>query len=156
MNNSVKVKKVISNNRKALHDYDVEQKFEAGIVLFGTEVKSIRNGRVNLKDSYCLVEHGELFVHNMHITPYEYGNIFNRDPVRVRKLLLHKKEILNLYSKVKRKGYAIIALNLYFLGQKVKLGIALCRGKKLHDKRASLKEKEVKRDIDRAVKRFFR
>ena len=108
-------KKVVFNNKKAFHDYEVEQRFEAGIVLFGTEVKSVRNGRVSLKDSYCLIEHGELFVHNMHITPYEYGNIYNKDPIRTRKLLLHKKEILNLYSKVKRKGYAIIALSLYFL-----------------------------------------
>lgn len=149
------VKKLISNNRKAFHDYEVEQKFEAGIVLFGTEVKSIRNGKVNLKDSYCLIENGEAFIHNMHVTPYEYGNIFNKDPVRVRKLLFHKKEILNIYSKVKRKGFALIALSLYFLGSKLKLEIGLCRGKKLYDKRASIKEKEIKRKVDRAVKKFF-
>lgn len=148
-------KKMVTINRKAYHDYEVEFKLEAGIELFGTEVKSIRNGRINLKDSYCLVEKGELFVYNMHITPYEYGNIFNRDPLRKRKLLLHKKEILNLYSKVKRKGYSIIVLSVYFLNSRVKLEIGLCRGKKLYDKRASLKEKEVKRNLDRVSKKSF-
>lgn len=148
-------RKLVARNKKALHDYEVEQKFEAGIVLFGTEVKSIRNGRISLKDSYCLVDDGEIFVHGLHITPYEYGNIYNKDPIRVRKLLLHKKEILNLYSKVKRKGYAIVVLSLYFLDSKVKLEIGLCRGKKLFDKRASLKEKEMKMKADRAIKKFF-
>ena len=148
-------RKLVSNNKKAFHDYDVEQKFEAGVVLFGTEVKSIRNGRVSLKDSYCIIDKGEIFIHGMHITPYEHGNIYNKDPIRVRKLLLHKKEILNLYSKVKRKGYAIIGLSLYFSNSKVKLEIGLCRGKKLFDKRASLKAKEMKQKADRVVKKFF-
>lgn len=151
----VSAKKTIAVNRKAYHDYDVEQKFEAGIELFGTEVKSIRNGRVNLKDSYCFVEDGEIYVHNMHITPYEFGNIFNKDPIRKRRLLLHKKQILNLHSSVKRQGYSIIALCLYFSGHRVKVEIGLCRGKKLYDKRASLKAKEVKIKIDRATKKFF-
>lgn len=147
-----KLKKIISLNRKAKHDYIIEKSYEAGIELFGTEVKSIRQGNLTLKDSYCMVDNGQLYLFNMHIKPYEHGNIFNRDPVRKRKLLLHKREILNLYSAVKRQGYSIIPLSAYFIKSKVKIEIGLCKGKKLYDKRASIAAKDANRQIERELK----
>lgn len=128
--------KTIAQNKKARHDYFVEETYEAGIELCGTEVKSLRAGRVNLKDSWCSIVDGEIFVNGMHISPYEQGNIFNRDPMRVRKLLMHKKEILKLYGTVKQTGYSLIPISLYFKDSKVKLQVGLCKGKKLYDKRA--------------------
>ena len=141
--------KTIAANRKAYHDYFVEEKFEAGIELCGTEVKSLRAGTVNLKDSYCAVSHNELFVYNMHISPYEKGNIYNRDPLRVRKLLMHKKEILKLFQQVSQKGLTLIPLSLYFKDSKVKVELGLCKGKKLYDKRDALAEKQQRRDDER-------
>ena len=142
----------IAQNRKALHDYFVEESFEAGIELFGTEVKSIRAGGVNLKDSYCEIEKGELFVHAMHISPYEKGNIFNRDPLRVKKLLMHKREINRLLGLIKRDGYTLIPLSLYFKGSRVKMSLGLCKGKKLYDKRSDAAARDAKREIDRNLK----
>lgn len=144
--------KTIAQNKKARHDYFVEETYEAGIELCGTEVKSLRAGRVNLKDSWCSIVDGELFVNGMHISPYEQGNIFNRDPMRVRKLLMHKKEILKLYGTVKQTGYSLIPISLYFKDSKVKLQVGLCKGKKLYDKRADMAERSAKRDIERALK----
>ena len=144
--------KVVSNNKKAYHDYFVEDKYECGIELAGTEVKSIRKGNVNLKDSYCIVKDGEIRVHGMHISPYEQGNIFNKDPMRPRRLLMHKREILRLYGKMKQDGYAIVPLSMYFKGPRVKLEIGLCKGKKLYDKRDSAAAKDAKREIDRTMK----
>ena len=144
--------KIIAQNRKARHDYFVEESLEAGIVLVGTEVKSLRQGGVNLKDSFCYIEDGEIFVHNMHISPYEKGNIFNRDPLRVRKLLMHKKEIVKLFDQVKQQGYSLIPLSLYFKNSKVKMEVGLCRGKKLYDKRADIARRDAKREMDRAMK----
>ncbi len=144
--------KTIAQNKKARHDYFVEESYEAGIELCGTEVKSIRQGRVNLKDSWCSVDKGELFVNGMHISPFEQGNIFNRDPMRVRKLLMHKKEINRLYGIVKQTGYSLIPLSLYFKGSRVKMQIGLCKGKKLYDKREDMAKRAAKRDMERAVK----
>ena len=144
--------KTIAQNKKARHDYFVEESFEAGIELCGTEVKSIRQGRVNLKDSWCSVDKGELFVNGMHISPFEQGNIFNRDPMRVRKLLMHKKEINRLYGIVKQTGYSLIPLSLYFKGSRVKMQVGLCKGKKLYDKREDMAKRSAKRDIERALK----
>lgn len=144
--------KTIAQNKKARHDYFVEESFEAGIELCGTEVKSIRQGRVNLKDSWCSVDKGELFVNGMHISPYEQGNIFNRDPMRVRKLLMHKREINRLYGIVKQTGYSLIPLSLYFKGSRVKMQVGLCKGKKLYDKREDMAKRAAKRDMERAVK----
>lgn len=144
--------KTIAQNKKARHDYFVEETYEAGIDLCGTEVKSLRAGRVNLKDSWCSIVDGEIFVNGMHISPYEQGNIFNRDPMRVRKLLMHKKEILKLYGTVKQTGYSLIPISLYFKDSKVKLQVGLCKGKKLYDKRADMAERSAKRDIERALK----
>ena len=144
--------KTIAQNKKARHDYFVEESYEAGIELCGTEVKSIRQGRVNLKDSWCSVEKGELFVNGMHISPFEQGNIFNRDPMRVRKLLMHKKEINRLYGIVKQTGYSLIPLSLYFKGSRVKMQIGLCKGKKLYDKREDMAKRAAKRDMERAIK----
>ena len=144
--------KTIAQNKKARHDYIVEETYEAGIELCGTEVKSLRAGRVNLKDSWCSIVDGEIFVNGMHISPYEQGNIFNRDPMRVRKLLMHKKEILKLYGTVKQTGYSLIPISLYFKDSKVKLQVGLCKGKKLYDKRADMAERSAKRDMERAVK----
>lgn len=144
--------RIVAQNKKALHDYFVDDKYEAGIELFGTEVKSIRSGNLNLKDSWCSIVEGEIFVNGMHISPYEQGNIFNRDPLRVRKLLMHKREIIKLFSLIKQDGYTLIPLSVYFTGSKVKLEIGLCKGKKLHDKRATEAERSAKRDIDRAMK----
>ena len=144
--------KTIAQNKKARHDYFVEETYEAGIELCGTEVKSLRAGRVNLKDSWCSIVDGEIFVNGMHISPYEQGNIFNRDPMRVRKLLMHKKEILKLYGTVKQTGYSLIPISLYFKDSKVKLQVGLCKGKKLYDKRADMAERSAKHDIERALK----
>ena len=144
--------KIAAQNRKAYHDYFVEDQYEAGIELCGTEVKSIRAGTMNLKDSYCTVQDGELFVHSMHISPYEHGNIFNRDPDRDRRLLMHKREILRLFAKVKQDGYALVPLSLYFRGPRVKLEVGLAKGKKLYDKRASAAAKDAKREMDRTMK----
>ena len=144
--------KTIAQNKKARHDYFVEETYEAGIELCGTEVKSLRAGRVNLKDSWCSIVDGEIFVNGMHISPYEQGNIFNRDPMRVRKLLMHKKEILKLYGTVKQTGYSLIPISLYFKDSKVKLQVGLCKGKKLYDKRANMAERSAKRDMERAIK----
>ena len=144
--------KTITVNKKAFHDYFVLEKLEAGLVLCGTEVKSIRQGGVNLKDSYCEFQKGELFVRGMHISPYEKGNIFNKDPMRLKKLLLHKKELLKLFMKVKQDGLTLIPLSLYFKGSNVKVSLGLCKGKKLYDKRESALQRDAKRDIDRAIK----
>lgn len=143
---------IIAQNRKAWHDYFVDEKYEAGIALFGTEVKSIRQGSVNLKDSYCSIKNGELFVVGMHVSPYEKGNIFNREPLRDRKLLMHKKEIMKLGGLITQKGYTLVPLSLYFSGKNVKVEIGLCRGKKLYDKRDALAEKQINREIDRRMK----
>ena len=144
--------KTVAQNKKARHDYFIEETYEAGIELFCTEVKSIRQGRVNLKDSWCSIDKGEIFVNGMHISPYEQGNIFNRDPVRVRKLLMHKKEINRLYGVVKQTGYSLIPISLYFKDSRVKLQVGLCRGKKLYDKREDMAKRSAKRDIERALK----
>ena len=145
-------KRVVAQNKKAYHDYFIEETYEAGIELFGTEVKSIRQGKLNLKDSWCSVVEGEIFINGMHVSPYEQGNIFNKDPMRVRKLLMHKKEIIKLFSLVKQDGYSLIPVSVYFVGSKVKIEIGLCKGKKLHDKRATDAERSAKRDIERAMK----
>ena len=144
--------KTIAQNKKARHDYFIEETYEAGIELFGTEVKSIRQGRVNLKDSWCSIDKGEIFVNGMHISPYEQGNIFNRDPMRVRKLLMHKKEITRLYGIVKQTGYSLIPISLYFKDSRVKVQVGLCKGKKLYDKREDMAKRAAKRDMERAVK----
>jgi SsrA-binding protein len=144
--------KIIAENRAARHEYFVLEAFEAGIELVGTEVKSVRGGGVNLKDSWCAIEHGEMFIKQMHISPYERGNIFNRDSLRPRKLLMHKKEIASLFGKVKQQGLTLIPLKLYFKDSKVKVELGLCKGKQLHDKRESAAERTAKRDIDRALK----
>ena len=144
--------RVIAQNKKAWHDYFVDEKYEAGIALFGTEVKSIRQGAVNLKDSYCSFKNGELFALGIHISPYEKGNIFNREPRRERKLLMHKREIMKLGGLVTQKGYTLVPLSLYFSGKNVKVEIGLCRGKKLYDKRDSAAAREAEREIDRRMK----
>lgn len=144
--------KIISKNSKAFHEYYIEDRFEAGMVLAGTEVKSIRQGKVNLKDSYCLVKDGEITVLGLHISPYEQGNIFNKDPLRPRKLLMHKREIMKLFAHIKQDGYAVIPLKIYFKDSKAKLEIGLAKGKKLHDKREVSAQKDAKREIDRVMK----
>lgn len=144
--------KVITENRKARHDYFVEEEYEAGIVLKGTEVKSLRAGKANLKDSYAQVENGEMYLFNMHISPYEQGNRFNVDPVRPRKLLLHKTEINRLYGKVKQQGLTLVPLKLYFKRDKVKVALALARGKKLYDKRDAMAERDARRDMERGLR----
>ena len=144
--------KPIAKNAKAFHDYFVEERYEAGVVLCGTEVKSIRQGGVNLKDSWCQVKDGELWLYGAHISPYEKGNIFNKDPRRVRKLLMHRREILRLQMAVQRDGLTLVPLSLYFKDAKVKVEVGLCKGKKLYDKRASAAERDAKRDMDRAMK----
>lgn len=148
--------KNIAQNKKARHDYFIEETYECGIELVGTEVKSLREGKVNLKDSYASITEGEVFVKNMHISPYEKGNIFNKDPLRERKLLLHKREILKLIGKIKEKGYSLIPLSLYFKNSKVKLELALARGKKLYDKRDDIAKKDASREIDRRMKESSR
>ena len=144
--------KLIADNRKARHDYFVLESYEAGIELNGTEVKSLRQGAVNLKDSWCDIENGEIFVKNMHISPYEKGNIFNRDPMRNRRLLMHKKEILRLFGVIKQQGLTLIPLNLYFKDSRVKVTVGLCKGKKLYDKRDSAAQKDAAREIERTMK----
>lgn len=144
--------KLIAPNKKARHDYFVLDTYEAGIELYGTEVKSIRRGQVNLKDSYCSIDKGELFVWGMHISPYEQGNIFNRDPIRTRKLLMHKKEINKLLGTVTQQGLTLVPLSIYFRGSRVKLEIGLCKGKKLYDKRDSDAARQADREIERAMK----
>ena len=145
-------RKIIAQNKKAYHDYFVDEKYEAGIALFGTEVKSVRAGTVNLKDSYCTVRNGELWALGIHISPYEKGNIFNREPLREEKLLMHKREILKLFNLVGQKGYTLVPLSLYFSGSHVKVEVGLCRGKKLYDKRDALAEKQAGREIDRRMR----
>ena len=144
--------KEIAKNRKAFHEYFVLDRFEAGIELFGTEVKSIRAGQVNLKDSFCTIKDGELFARGLHISPYEHGNIFNKDPMRPKRLLMHKREILKLQARVMQDGVALVPLSLYFKDSRVKLELGLCKGKKLHDKRDSEADRATKREIDRALK----
>lgn len=148
--------RTIALNRKAFHDYFVEETYEAGIELVGTEVKSLRQGTVNIKDSYCTIDDGELFVIGMHISPYEKGNIFNKNPMRDRKLLMHKKEIIKLFSLVNRKGYSLIPISLYFKGSRIKMSVGLCKGKKLYDKREDIAEKEANRKIERTMKGALR
>ena len=147
--------KTNSENRKARHEYFVLESMETGIELMGTEVKSLRLGQVNLKDSWCSIDNGELFIKGMHISPYEKGNIFNRDPMRVRKLLMHRKEINRLFGKIKQDGLTLIPLSLYFKGSIVKVQLGLCKGKKLYDKREDAARKDAKRQIERAVKNNY-
>ncbi|MBQ2897896.1 MAG: SsrA-binding protein SmpB [Clostridia bacterium] len=147
--------KVIANNKKAYHDYFIEDKYEAGIELFGTEVKSVRQGSVNLKDSWVNIKGGEAFILGMHVSPYEKGNIFNKDPLRVRKLLLHKREIAKLYGLVKQDGYSLIPTSVYLKGSYVKVEVAVAKGKKLYDKRETEAKKSAKRDMERAVRQKF-
>ena len=144
--------KVVAKNSKAYHDYFIEDKYEAGIELAGTEVKSIRLGHVNLKDSFCVVKDGEMSVIGMHISPYEKGNIFNKDPMRQRRLLMHKREILRLFARIKQDGYSLIPLSIYFRGSRVKLELGPAKGKKLYDKRDSAAARDAKREMDRAIK----
>ena len=144
--------KEITSNRKAFHEYFVLERFEAGIELAGTEVKSIRAGNVNLKDAFCTIKDGELFVRGMHISPYEHGNIFNKDPVRPRRLLMHKREIVKLNARIMQDGVALIPLSLYFKDSRVKVELGLCKGKKLHDKRETAAKRDAARAIDRAMK----
>lgn len=144
--------KTIAANRKAYHEYFVVESMETGIELFGTEVKSLRQGTVNLKDAWCSIDNGELFVKGMHISPYEKGNIFNRDPLRPRRLLMHKAEIRRLYGIIKQQGYTLIPLSLYFKGSLVKMQIGLCKGKKLFDKREDAARKDMRREAERALK----
>lgn len=141
-----------AQNKKAYHDYFVLDTYEAGIELFGTEVKSIRAGKVNLKDSWCSIDDGEIFVNGMHISPYEQGNIFNRDPMRVRKLLMHKREIMRLLGTTKQQGLTLIPLSVYFVNGRAKLEVGLCKGKKNYDKRESMAQRDAKRDIERSFR----
>ena len=147
--------KIIADNRKARHDYFVIETYEAGIELFGTEVKSLRAGNVNLKDSYCEVDKGELFALGMHISPYEQGNIFNKDPLRPKKLLMHKREIMKLTGLVSREGYTLVPLSLYFKGSRVKMALGLCKGKKLYDKRDTAAKRDADRTIEKAMKNRY-
>ena len=144
--------KIAAQNRKAYHDYFVEDRYEAGVELFGTEVKSIRGGALNLKDAYCVVKNGEIFVHHMHISPYEQGNIFNKDPDRPKRLLMHKREIRRLHDLQKQDGYALIPLSVYFKDSHVKIEVGLCKGKKNYDKREASAKRDAKREIDRTMK----
>jgi SsrA-binding protein len=144
--------KQLASNRKAFHDYNILEKFEAGIELFGTEVKSIRQGNLNLKDSYCAVKDGELFVRGMHVSPYEKGNIFNRDPLRPRRLLMHRREIMRLHDKTRQDGLALVPLSVYFKNSIVKVEIGLARGKKLYDKRDSAAQRDAGREMERNMK----
>ncbi len=143
---------IAAQNKKAAHDYFILETYEAGIELFGTEVKSIRASQVNMKDSYCFIEKGELFMSGVHISPYEKGNIFNKEPMRVRRLLMHKKEILKLFGQVGTEGVTLVPLKMYFSGSKVKVELGLCKGKKLYDKRDSEAKKQAMRDIERYSK----
>lgn len=151
MNDTIKL---ISNNKKAYHDYFIEEKYECGIELKGTEVKSVRMGHVNIRDSYASVDNGEIWLKQMHISPYEKGNIFNCDPLRARRLLVHKYEILKLIGKLKEKGYSLIPTQVYFKGQKIKVELGLAKGKKNYDKRQSIAEASAKREMQRKIKEF--
>ena len=144
--------KIVAKNNKAHHDYFIEEKFEAGIELFGTEVKSIRQGTMHLKEAWCQVKDGELWIKQMHISPYEQGNIFNKDPLRPRRLLMHKREINYLFGKVKQDGYSLIPLSVYFRGSRAKVEVALCKGKKIYDKREDAAKRDAQHQIDRAIK----
>ncbi|MBQ7380886.1 MAG: SsrA-binding protein SmpB [Clostridia bacterium] len=144
--------RLIAQNKKAYHDYFVDEKYEAGIELFGTEVKSIRAGTVNLKDSYCEISDGELFALGFHISPYDHGNIFNHEPLRKKRLLMHKREIMKLHGLVSQKGFTLVPLSLYFSGSKVKMEVGLCRGKKLYDKREDMAKNDAKRTMERTFK----
>ena len=144
--------KLVANNKKAYHDYFVDEKIEAGLVLHGTEVKSLRMGKCSIKESFIRIENGEMFVYGMHISPYEKGNIFNKDPLRVKKLLLHKSEINKLTGKIKEKGFTSVPLQLYFRDGKAKMEIGLCRGKKLYDKRQDIAKKDMKREAEKEFK----
>ena len=144
--------KLVANNKKAYHDYFVDEKIEAGLVLHGTEVKSLRMGKCSIKESFIRIENGEMFVYGMHISPYEKGNIFNKDPLRVKKLLLHKSEINKLTGKIKEKGFTIVPLQVYFKDGKAKMEIGLCRGKKLYDKRQDIAKKDMKREAEKEFK----
>ena len=147
--------KIAAQNRKAHHDYFVEDRYEAGIELFGTEVKSIRAGTLNLKDAYCIAKNGEIYVHGMHISPYEHGNIFNKDPVRPRRLLMHKREINRLEAYVQQDGMALVPLSVYFKNSRVKVEVGLCKGKKNYDKREATAKRDAKREMDRAMKERY-
>ena len=147
--------KPIAKNSKAFHDYFVEDKYEAGIELAGTEVKSIRMGNVNLKDSFCTIKDGQLTLNGMHVSPYEKGNIFNREPRRPRRLLMHKREIMKLFAKIKQDGYTLVPLSLYFKGPRVKVEIGLCKGKKNYDKRDDIAKRDAQRDMDRKMKERY-
>ena len=144
--------KIAAQNRKAFHDYFVEARCEAGIELFGTEVKSIRAGTLNLKDSFCVATDGEIYAYSLHISPYEQGNIFNRDPDRPKRLLLHKREIRKLHALQKQDGYALIPLSVYFKNSRVKVELGLCKGKKTYDKRDAVAKRDAKREMDRATR----
>ena len=144
--------KIVAKNNKAYHDYFIEEKYEAGIELAGTEVKSIRQGNVNLKASFCIIKEGQMSVLGMHVSPYEKGNIFNKDPRRPRRLLMHKREIMRLFAKIKQDGYSLVPLTVYFKGPRVKLELGLAKGKKLYDKRESAAKRDAKREMDRVMK----
>ena len=148
--------KTIAQNKKAYHDYFIIESMEAGIELKGTEVKSLRAGRVNLKDSWCSIVDGEIFINGMHISPYEQGNIFNKDPMRVKKLLMHKREIMRLFGLVKQDGYSLIPVSVYFKKSRIKVQVGHCKGKKLYDKRADIAAKDAKRNIERHMKEQFK
>ncbi len=148
--------KVIARNKKASHEYFILERYECGIELFGTEVKSIRQGKVNITDAYASVDNGEVFVKGMNISPFEQGNIFNRDPLRHKKLLMHKKEIMKLFGQLKTQGYALIPLSVYLKGSRVKVEIGLCKGKKLYDKREDIAKRDAKRNMDRTMKNMNR
>ena len=144
--------KLVANNKKAYHDYFIEEKYEAGLVLHGTEVKSLRLGKCSIKESFIRIENGEMFIYGMHVSPYEKGNIFNKDPLRVRKLLLHKREIMKLFGKMKEKGYTIVPLQVYFSNGRAKMEIGLARGKKLYDKREDIAKKDQRREAEKEFK----
>ncbi len=148
--------KTIAQNKKAFHNYFVEEKFEAGIELFGTEVKSVRQGKVSLKEAWCSIVDGQLLLNGMHISPYEQGNIFNKDPMRVKKLLMHKREIMRLLGHVKQDGYALVPLSVYLNGSLVKVCVGLCKGKKLYDKRSTMAQRDAQRKIERTIKEYNR
>lgn len=148
--------KTIAQNKKAFHDYFIEDKMEAGIELFGTEVKSVRSGKVSLKEAWCSIVDGELLLNGMHISPYEQGNLFNKDPMRVKRLLMHKREIMRLLGLIKQNGYTLVPLSVYMKGSLVKVCVGLCKGKKLYDKRKVMAEKDAKRKIERTIKEFNR
>ena len=146
--------KIAAQNRKAYHDYFVEARYEAGIELFGTEVKSIRAGTLNLKDSFCVAKDGEVYAYSFHISPYDHGNIFNRDPLRVRRLLMHKREIMRLLGQTKQEGLTLVPLSVYFVKGRAKVEVGLCKGKKLYDKRETAAKKDAARNIERSMKNF--